>query len=160
MPKRDVIDESLLAEIHRGLSQNPKRIPAKYLYGKESSKIYAKACLQNSDTYYIPEFEISILQHSPYLRTLIPENHPFSLIELGPGDGEKIKCILRQIKQPKLCTYIPIDLSLFFLERIHSSFLEEFPDLNIELVNDDFITGLHTISKRFHEKKSIFLGLP
>jgi len=124
---------SLLKEVLTGLSKGQKSIHPKYLYDKKGSEIFERIC--KLPEYYPTRSENEILIHSAEeMASLIGENA--LLIEPGSGSGEKVRHLLKVLKNP--AGYVPIEISREILLRMTEELHEEFPEVKVLPVCADF----------------------
>ncbi|HXH74848.1 MAG TPA: L-histidine N(alpha)-methyltransferase [Bacteriovoracaceae bacterium] len=134
-----VIDESInkvphiLTEVLVGLSKRQKTIPPKFLYDKRGSEIFEQIC--ELEDYYPTRSENLILSaHSKQMASLIGKNA--LVIEPGSGSGEKVRPLLKCLKNP--AGYVPIEISREILLRMTDELNLEFPRLKVHPVLGDF----------------------
>lgn len=124
-------------EVLIGLSKSQKTIPPKYLYDEKGSLIFEKIC--QLPEYYPTRSEHEILKTNAIeMASLIGSDA--LIIEPGSGSGDKIRHLLKVLKNPK--GYIPIEISREILLRMTEELHEEFPDLNTIPVCADFTLDL------------------
>lgn len=125
--------QGLLSEVLVGLSKHQKSIPPKFLYDKIGSEIFEKIC--NLKDYYPTRAEKEILK--TYAGEMAEMIGPGALIiEPGSGAGEKIRYLLKVLREPS--GYVPIEISREILLRMTYEIIEEFSGLNIMPVCADF----------------------
>src|SRR5690606_35301062 len=80
-----------------GLSEKPKRIPSKYLYDDEGTRLFQK--ISRLPEYDIAHGENQLLQAiASAFPGIIPDKE-LDIIELGPGDGSKSELLLSGLKE-------------------------------------------------------------
>lgn len=138
-------------EILNGLSQLQKMIPPKYLYDKRGSEIFEQIC--DLPEYYPTRSEMEILLvNATKIATVIGSEA--LIIEPGSGSGLKVRNLLRSLETPK--GYIPLEISTEILERMSKEIGEEFPDLEVIPVNEDFTQDLELdMLRKFDQNKRI-----
>lgn len=120
-------------EILEGLSQAQKMIPPKYLYDKKGSEIFEEIC--ELPEYYPTRSELEILTtNAREMAALIGKDA--LIIEPGCGNGKKVRSLLKQLKSPR--GYIPLEISSEMLEKVSEEIQDEFPELEVTPVCDDF----------------------
>ncbi len=123
-------------EVLAGLRSSPKRIPPKYLYDAEGSRLFDRIC--ELPDYYPTRLETAILkQHS---RTILDRIGPdLCIIEPGAGACGKGRLLLgtRQAS-----AFVPLDISAEFLRSAALDVADSFPHVSVHAVAMDFITGL------------------
>ena len=116
-----------------GLRSQPKRIPCKYFYDTEGSRLFEQIC--ELPEYYPTRVELRLLNaHAPEMAALIGRHA--EIVEFGAGAGEKIRPLLRALDMPH--AYLPIDISGPYLRGIAEHLRSEFPQLPIRPVVADF----------------------
>ncbi len=128
---------NILKEVLVGLSKSQKTIPPKFLYDQKGSDLFEKICLLPE--YYPTRTENKILKNNAHeMAELIGPDA--LLIEPGSGSGDKVRHLLRKLKNPK--GYIPIEISREILLRMTNELDDEFLELNIIPVCADFTGDL------------------
>lgn len=128
---------SMLREVLTGLSKGQKAIHPKYLYDKKGSEIFEEIC--KVPEYYPTRAENEILSHyAEEMAEYIGEGA--LIIEPGSGSGEKVRHLLRVLKNPT--GYVPIEISREILLRMTEELHEEFHDLRVLPVCADFTQDL------------------
>jgi len=98
-------DPQFAADVLAGLKGMPKRIPAKYFYDAEGSRLFEE--ITKLPEYYPTRAEMKILRdHGAEICKRIPEGA--ALIEFGSGSTKKVRILLR--KAPQLAAYVPVDI--------------------------------------------------
>lgn len=132
-----VKSQSFLKEILTGLSKGQKMIHPKFLYDKKGSEIFEEIC--KLPEYYPTRTENEILKdHAQEMADLIGEEA--LIIEPGSGSGEKVRHLLKLLKNPK--GFVPIEISREILLRMTEELHEEFPELKVLPVCADFTQEL------------------
>jgi len=125
--------DDLQAEIVEGLRARPKRLPSKYLYDAEGSRLFDRIC--ELDEYYPTRTEIGILNDRA--KEIADAVGPQTLvIELGSGSSTKTHGLLRTLERP--VGYVPIDISREHLGEAAERIAGEFPDLPVWPICADF----------------------
>lgn len=133
-PKRcDLAQSPLAREVLRGLTTMPKRIPAKFFYDVEGSRLFEEITRQPE--YYPTRTELRILQdHATEIAALIAPGA--ALVEFGSGACTKVKLLLDAM--PRLGAYVPVDISADFLSGQVQALREAYPGLPVYPVAADF----------------------
>jgi dimethylhistidine N-methyltransferase len=157
-------DECLRAfaeEVAEGLSRSPKRLPCKYLYDAEGSRLFQE--IMELEEYYPTRCETEILdRHKGDICETIG-NDDFNLVELGAGDGAKTKILLRHfLDQGLRFRYVPIDISASAVEGLTRDLEQEFRGLTVEGMATDYFEGLAWLSRPSNGSRKtnlvLFLG--
>src|SRR5215831_120989 len=81
------IQEQFGLDVLIGLSESPKRIPSKYFYDAEGSRLFQ--VITDLPEYYLTRCEHEILEtHKEDIAEMI-SGKSVNLVELGPGDAHK-----------------------------------------------------------------------
>ena len=124
---------NIIKEVLAGLSLSQKTIDAKFLYDKRGSEIFEEIC--RLPEYYPTRAESLILRrYSKDMAKIIGRDA--LIIEPGSGNGQKVRSILRSLKQVR--GYVPIEISRDILLRMTEELHEEFPELKVLPVCADF----------------------
>jgi len=126
-------------EVHAGLSQQPKTLPCKYFYDAKGDEIFQ--AIMQLEEYYLTraEREIFETQKAEILRLFSGDRQPFSLVELGAGDGSKTKILLDYfLSQGIDCIYSPVDISANILEHLAEVMHQDLPELPISPIQGDY----------------------
>lgn len=141
-PYQDLLD---------GLSETPKRIPAKYFYDEVGSRLFAR--ITGLEEYYLTrsEREIMIAQGARILSACGASTSytRLNVIELGAGDGQKTVPLLRQaLRVFEAVTYSPIDISQEALKEVSKRMSREIPKLAIRPAQLDLDVDLEHMPVR------------
>ncbi len=134
-----------------GLSKTPKKLPSKYLYDDNGSKIFQE--IMNLDEYYLTKTEYQILKS--YSKKIISSVHQknnnnskINLIELGAGDGKKTSLLLNELCSRKLSfEYAPIDISRGAMITLMKRLESDFDQIQSEGIVSDYLDGINWIKK-------------
>lgn len=143
MPHDD--QEAFKQDVLTGFSQHPKRIQSKYFYDKIGSQLFNQ--ITKHTDYYLTQAELEILDKAKSsLLAILGKDQPINIIELGPGEGVKTTILLEYFQQKKVaCTYIPIDISAPYLEKIVRRLNKSMTTLPITALHTDYLHGLSWI---------------
>jgi len=152
--------ETFLLDVIEGLQSSPKRLHSKYFYDKAGDQLFQQ--IMNMPEYYLTDCELDIFKNKTELlaKSILIDNKPFDLIELGAGDAMKSIYLLEHLTKKNIdFTYMPIDISGHILEELSGKFSRDLPDLEIKTLEGDYFDMLDkamSISKR--RKVVLFLG--
>lgn len=119
-------------EIMRGLSAAQKTINPKYFYDHLGSQLFEE--ITTLPEYYPTRTEISILrEHAQSIAAILGGN--IYVVEPGAGNCEKIRYLLDAIK-PRC--YLPVDISLEFLQQSVNQLVTDFDWLHVHPIAADF----------------------
>lgn len=120
------------AEVLAGLAQAEKRIPPKFFYDQQGSRLFDAIC--ELPEYYPTRTEISILRrYGAEMAELL--GHDVVLIELGSGSSLKIRTLLEALR-PRI--YVPVDISREHLLNSAESLAAAFPQLEVRAACADY----------------------
>ena len=145
-------------DVLNGLSEHPKRLPSKYFYDDEGSRLFQD--IMALPEYYLTDCEFQIFEsHKQELSRLFQED-PFTLVELGAGDGLKTNILIEQfLKDDCDFKYSPLDISEGAMVTLTDSLRKKFPKLNVNGVVAEYFDGLKWISNISKRRNVIlFLG--
>ncbi|MFB6374014.1 MAG: L-histidine N(alpha)-methyltransferase, partial [Bradymonadaceae bacterium] len=134
----DIIDlapetEEFRDALLRGLSQEPKFVPCKFLYDERGSELFEQIC--ELDEYYPTRTELAIMRE--HVDEMADRIGPEALIvELGAGSGKKTHLLLEALESPS--AYLPIEISKAALRYCAETIGEAFPDLAIHPICADY----------------------
>ncbi len=147
-------------EVYEGLTAHPKHLSSKYFYDEIGDKLFQD--IMAMPEYYLTDCEFDILEeHKETIAKLFGKNgEPFSLFELGAGDGKKTKVLLRHFIQNNISfDYRPIDISQNALDQLEDSLNHEIPELQINTLQGTYFETLRAIGDSNGRRKVIlFLG--
>ncbi|HYX05732.1 MAG TPA: L-histidine N(alpha)-methyltransferase [Bacteroidales bacterium] len=151
------MDNQFAEDVKEGLTAYPKYIPSKYFYDKKGDELFQQ--IMQLPEYYLTnlEYEIFTGQQHDMLQAISPNGESFNLIEFGAGDATKTKVLLKCFLDKKAeFIYSPVDISGNVLQILENKLSEEFPDLLIKSVEDDYFNAVDVINKRDFDKKVLF----
>src|SRR5690606_3063542 len=105
------VDKAFRADVLAGLAQQPKAVPARWLYDDDGSRLFEE--ITRLPEYYPTRAETEILKSSrDDFRRLIEPGR--AVIEFGSGSSVKTPLILHSIEP---AAYVPLDISGDFLRQ-------------------------------------------
>jgi L-histidine N-alpha-methyltransferase len=131
----------LLCDLREGFARPQKELPSKWLYDETGSSLFE--AITRLPEYYLTRAELELLR-GPIAGPL-QRLHWGSLVELGPGNGEKAALLLEIMARKKgshLPSYVPVDASTAYLERTTQKLQQHFAALAIQPARADFTTGV------------------
>jgi L-histidine Nalpha-methyltransferase len=144
------------ADVLQGLSQQPKRLPSKYFYDAEGSRIFQ--AIMNMPEYYLTDCELEIFQQQQDAILQAIGWERFQVLELGPGDGAKTKVLLRHfLESGRDFRYRPIDISGSALEGLAASWRADLPQLEVAPLQGDYFRVLHELRGQADVPKLVLL---
>lgn len=134
LTRRDAETEVFAHDVVVGLSANPKRVPPKYFYDSEGSRLFEE--ITRTPEYYPTRSEHEILRMQA---GAIVQHFPTgaALIEFGSGACIKVRFLLDAAR--KLKAYVPVDIAGEFLNAEAAALRKHYPNLAILPVVADFM---------------------
>lgn len=125
--------DDILADAVRGLAANPKRLPSKYFYDAEGSKLFE--CICEQPEYYPTRVELAIMrEHVGGIAAALGPD--VRLVEYGSGSGLKTRMLLRHLESP--VAYVPVEISRTAVSSSVGDLGSEFPGIEMLPVCADF----------------------
>lgn len=147
-------------EVYEGLTTYPKHLSSKYFYDEIGDKLFQD--IMAMPEYYLTDCEFNILEENKaeIAKLFGKSGEPFSLFELGAGDGKKTKILLRYFTENNISfDYRPIDISQNALDQLEESLSKEIPEVEINTLQGTYFDTLRDIDNANGRKKVIlFLG--
>nr|WP_299000594.1 L-histidine N(alpha)-methyltransferase [uncultured Allomuricauda sp.] len=147
-------------EVYEGLTAYPKYLSSKYFYDEIGDKLFQD--IMAMPEYYLTNCEFDIFEEhkKAIVQHFIKDGSPFSLFELGAGDGKKTKVLLKQLVDLKAdFDYRPIDISQNVLDQLKGSIQKEIPEITINTLQGTYFETLRDIGSANGKRKVIlFLG--
>ena len=152
---------NLAAHVAAGLRKTPKTLSSMYFYDEAGSRLFQQ--IMDLPEYYPTRTEYSIF--AQYALAIVDELcppaavGPFSLVELGAGDGLKTKLLLKALQTSgREFTYVPVDISPSAVAGLVASLRQELPTLQVAPIVADYATALAQLPDRPGRKSLLFLG--
>jgi L-histidine Nalpha-methyltransferase len=152
--------DSFSLDVLEHFSNYPKRLPFKYHYDARGSRLFDQ--ITELKEYYLTRCEQEILQQfkREMTQTMAPSSF-FRLYELGAGNGQKTKELLRYFLEMGLTfEYAPIDCSQAAINQLVTSLREEFGDsLQVKGIIGEYFEALALLQDEKNHVKNIVLFL-
>jgi L-histidine N-alpha-methyltransferase len=150
--------ERFALDVLTGLSAERKTIPTKYFYDDEGSALFRR--IMELEEYYPFRCEHEILsRNGEAIGKMMLGGGPFSLVELGAGDGRKTRLLLEAFERLGLAfRYVPIDISQAAVEQATTAVLENFSVPCRGLVSEYFDAFKWLNRREDGRKLVLFLG--
>lgn len=144
-------------DVYEGLTGEPRSLPSKYLYDANGDALFQDIMAMSS--YYLTNSEKEILlAHREEIARYSDTIEPFSLIELGAGDGTKTQLLLETLRKKRSeFDYIPVDISHNSLEKLRERLLAELPDLIIRPRQGTYFEVLEKLHEQENRSKIILV---
>lgn len=152
--------KTFLSDVLDGLKSSPKRLYSKYFYDKAGDQLFQQ--IMDMPEYYLTNCELDVFKNKTkkLADSILIDDSPFDLIELGAGDAMKSSYLLEYLTHENVdFTYMPIDISGNILKELNDKFSKDLPDLEIKTLKGDYFHMLDkamAISQR--RKVVLFLG--
>lgn len=126
------VDIAFRADVHTGLSQRQKAVPARWFYDATGSALFED--ITALPEYYPTRSETDLLaRHAGAMAAAIGPGR--AVVELGSGSSTKTPLLLQAIAP---AAYVPVDISGDFLRGSAEALAARFPGLPIYPVEADF----------------------
>ena len=126
------VDIAFRADVHAGLSQAQKAIPARWFYDATGSALFED--ITALPEYYPTRSETDLLtRHAADIAAAVGPGR--AVVELGSGSSTKTPLLLGAIAP---AAYVPVDISGDFLRDSAAALAARFPGLPIYAVEADF----------------------
>lgn len=127
------IDTAFRADVLAGLAQEPKAVPARWLYDDAGSQLFED--ITQLPEYYPTRAETEILtQRGEDFAAMIRPGS--AVVEFGSGSSVKTPLLLSAIDP---AAYVPLDISGDFLRAAAADLSAKFPGLPVHPVEADFM---------------------
>lgn len=162
---------SLVDDVRRGLGAHPRRLPPKWLYDDEGSRLFEE--ITRLPEYYPTRAERAILESNA--DDIVAHCDATTLVELGSGTSDKTRLLLDAFtRSGRLRRFVPVDVSEGTLREAATALADRYPGLAVEAVVGDFTLHLgrlpregrrviaflgSTIGNLYVEERGAFLGV-
>lgn len=145
-------------DVLQGLSEHPKRLPSRYFYDAEGSRLFER--IMDLEAYYPTACEREILEaHGPDILEALG-GEPFDLVDLGAGDGRKTLILLRYLASIGAdVRYVPIDISEAAIAGLATSVRAEVPRVEVASLVSEYTDGLRWLHTQPDVRRSLVLFL-
>ncbi|MEO0815189.1 MAG: L-histidine N(alpha)-methyltransferase, partial [Myxococcota bacterium] len=135
-------------DVLTGLSEKPKKLPSRYFYDDEGSRLFSAIC--DAGDYYPTRCETEILEtYGEQILEQVGRDRPINIVDLGAGDGRKTLLLLDQCKQLGIdAQFVPIDISEGAMRELVDALSNSRPNLQVRGLVADYFDGLHWLSQR------------
>lgn len=152
-PSRDFALDVLV-----GLSEKNKKLDSRYFYDDEGSHLFQQ--IMNCPDYYPTESEKEILTNHGRSIVATCGQGPLNVVDLGAGDGEKTKILLRALINLGVeCRFVPIDISEAAVRGLLESMTEELPEVEVQGLVCEYTDGLNWLSAEDASRRNLLLFL-
>jgi len=145
-------------DVLTSLSEQPKRLPSKYFYDDEGSRLFQK--IMGLGEYYPTGCEREILEnHGRSIVASCPQG-PMNLIDLGAGDGAKTRVLIDHLHASGAdFRYVPLDISEGAIRELAGKLEADYPWLEIEGLVCDYADGLAWLAQMDANRTNVVLFL-
>ena len=145
--------EDFAGDVRAGLTAAPKRLPCRYFYDDEGSRLFERIC--ELPEYYLTRAEREILSsHAIELARLTVPG--VVLVELGSGSAVKTRLVIEALlARHGALRYVPIDVSRSALDESATSLLARYPRLEIEAIAAEYADGLRHLERYAGQPKLV-----
>jgi L-histidine N-alpha-methyltransferase len=151
---RDDQRAQLAADVRRGLTRHPKRLPPKYFYDDRGSRLFEAIC--ELPEYYPTRTEHALL--TEIADAVIAATRPTQMVELGSGASRKTRVLLDALTRVEpAATYMPIDVSESTLRHSAAALRVAYPSLRVHAIVADYERGLPRLAGA-GSRLVVFLG--
>jgi L-histidine Nalpha-methyltransferase len=151
-------EAEIIQAVEQGLRGSPKRLPSWLLYDHLGDKLFQE--IMRLPEYYPTRCEYEIVNtHKVDLARYFSEGRkPFTLIELGAGDGTKTEILLDVLLRSRtIFTYSPVDISRNALGGLSSRLSNRFPEIDLQPIHASYEEALIHLPAAMR-KVVLFLG--
>ncbi len=127
--------EALAVDVLRGLTSEPKELPAKWFYDERGSELFDE--ITRLPEYYLTRREREILIQR--VDTIAALTRAETLVELGSGSSGKTRLLIDALlRGGSLRRFVPFDVSEEFLRESAGKLASDYPGLAVHGVVGDF----------------------
>ncbi len=138
---------TLVDDVRRGLGDRPLRLPPKWLYDDEGSRLFDE--ITRLPSYYPTEAERRILHD--HAADIAAACDATTVVELGSGTSDKTRTLLDAFDAKpgagRLRRFVPVDVSEGTLREAAAMLSERYPDLAVQGVVGDFTLHLGHLAR-------------
>jgi dimethylhistidine N-methyltransferase len=147
---------SFLDAVVDGLARTRKRLPCRFFYDAEGSRLFEQIC--RTPEYYLTRTERQILKRSAS-SIVEAAGRDITLVELGSGSSSKTRVLIRALldRQERLL-YVPVDISCGILQDSSLSLLDSFPDLAVTAIAAEYSDAMPVLDGLPGTRLILFLG--
>jgi L-histidine N-alpha-methyltransferase len=147
--------ESLIEDVHSGLSTRPRSLPPKYFYDERGSKLFDQIC--QTAEYYLTRAESFLLQK--HADEIVAKVRPTAIVEYGSGTSEKTELLIQAANQHHdWLHYLPLDVCEEILIESSTRLLDRYPWLSIDAWHGDFLQDMQEFKNSHECSLYTFLG--
>jgi L-histidine N-alpha-methyltransferase len=145
--------DSFAEEVEAGFAEHPKRLPFRFFYDEEGSRLFEEIC--EVPEYYLTRTERAILK-SCADELVAHFEGPTLLAELGSGSSTKTRVLIEAfLRRHGGLAYVPVDISRSILEESALELLERYRGLQIRAIASEYQEGLRHLRHETGQPKLI-----
>ena len=145
--------DSLARAVREGLTASRKRLPCRFFYDAEGSRLFEK--ITELPEYYLTRAGLEIMQER-VAELVVRFPCGATLIELGSGSSANTRILIGQfLGRDGWLRYIPVDISRTILEESARTLLAEFPGLEVQAVAGEYQEAMAHLRQDFGRPKLI-----
>ncbi len=151
-----IANDAIALEVREGLSATPKHLPSKLFYDQIGSELFEQ--ITELPEYYLTRTERTILE--TFAGEILQQaGPPLTLVELGAGTATKTCILIAELlrRQPRALFY-PIDVSSSALNEAVGQLGQQFPNLRVNPIVDDYTGGVPALSRITGRKLVLYIG--
>jgi L-histidine N-alpha-methyltransferase len=139
--------------VRAGLTASPKRLPCRFFYDAEGSRLFEK--ITALPEYYLTRAGLEIMrEHVAEMVARFPRGA--TLIELGSGSSAKTRILIGQfVGRDGWLRYVPVDISRTILEESARALLADFPGLEVQAIAGEYQEAMAHLREDFGRPKLI-----
>ena len=127
----------ILADVVEGLSQTPRRLPSKYFYDAEGSRLFE--AITRQPEYTLTRTELALLEAGlPAIAAAVGPR--LQVVEYGSGSGRKTELLLAGLDD--VVAYTPVEISRVALESCVQRLRAQYPHIEMLPVLADFTRAI------------------
>ncbi len=141
-----------------GLSQEPKRLPSRYIYDDVGSELFQRIC--DLPEYYPTRCEHEILERHKRQILALTGEAPLNLVDLGAGDGRKTRVLLEHFTaEGKDFRYVPIDISEGAMKTLVEKVRAQTPAVRTDGIVSEYFEGIAWLGDTSPDRRNLVLFL-
>ena len=135
-------------DIAEGLQLKQRKIPSKYFYDAQGSKLFEDIC--NLPEYCPTRTEMHILKQSA--PDIMEGFAGYDLVELGAGADWKVRVLLDAVSEENRSTlrYLPVDISQTAVIEVSRQLAQDYPEVHVIGVVADFTSQIGKLPNFLH----------
>ena len=145
---------ALAADVVRGLTSTPRRLPPKYFYDARGSALFDQ--ITELPEYYVTRAETSILRARA--AELMARLAPDEIVEIGAGSGAKLRMLIEARAANGRLRYVPVDVDGDTMTAAARALTERYDFVDVHGMVGDFERDLRFLPPAAGRRVVMFLG--